>query len=823
MIPPVKQEALPMVAIAPTPATSHSKAQTAEQQAADNQTEVALEITRQPPETFYKDQYGRKATFDMVVKRSANCCAQCEGQRLLSVQLLYENGKAVEKQGVLHVASGLCLNQNKESTIAIRIAEVSKNHLNQRFRLEIAVPPCPGVCALKTSVVSNPVLVMSKTKKRHVKRDGETESPAKMKKAKSVQSIAEGTPTKQPDSSIDTLSAYSTLTGRVAVAIAGMGESGPPISASEIAPFALDTPNLCLWANAAFDLLRKLQWQRLPAPSTDMPGANLDEILTQALSRAYKCPSCHEIYGDIPSHREDCDLKLLLEQGQTASPTNAAQAEDGEYTESHPLPWSSDKPNFSWTEPMRAGMYSGGCVTPKAQGSPCNLTQDLLQHDSPTELRFMPNLYALPEEMLRELEITVTEWKKSPSIIQTRRPSEGNTDESLTRLKNAAKGLQKLRWFCQVCQKQCRDENGFKCHTTSEAHQRQMLIVAADPDKFMSGYSEMFEEAFLENLRRRHGTKRMRATHVYNEYIADKLHVHMNATQWTTLGSFVQYLGRTGKCVVDETEKGWHLQYIDRDPRAIARQEELEKKKKAELDHEERNRAFIAKQLKIASRQESGETEQRPTKLQRTDSGEKIKISLTAKAGGKEGTSSGATKVSVFTNTSTVFGGDKSDNGRHESDRKLSKRNAVDAIMEEEERQKREQSRRMEEESKRQRKENWITTGIIVKVVNKKVGDGHYYKSKGVIKDVEDKFCATVELLDSGDVLKLDQDDLETVIPKPGRKVKIVNGIGRGSIAKLLDISVEDFCARIRIDSGSRRGEILNRVEYEDISRLADD
>ena len=25
-----------------------------------------------------------------------------------------------------------------------------------------------------------------------------------------------------------------------------------------------------------------------------------------------------------------------------------------------------------------------------------------------------------------------------------------------------SKGLQKLRFFCQLCQKQCRDENGFK-------------------------------------------------------------------------------------------------------------------------------------------------------------------------------------------------------------------------------------------------------------------------------------------------------------------------------------------------------------------------
>jgi len=37
-----------------------------------------------------------------------------------------------------------------------------------------------------------------------------------------------------------------------------------------------------------------------------------------------------------------------------------------------------------------------------------------------------------------------------------------------------AKGLQKLRWYCQLCQKQCRDENGFKCHQMSESHMRQV-------------------------------------------------------------------------------------------------------------------------------------------------------------------------------------------------------------------------------------------------------------------------------------------------------------------------------------------------------------
>ncbi|ONI12054.1 hypothetical protein PRUPE_4G141400 [Prunus persica] len=62
-----------------------------------------------------------------------------------------------------------------------------------------------------------------------------------------------------------------------------------------------------------------------------------------------------------------------------------------------------------------------------------------------------------------------------------------------------AKGLQKLRWYCQMCQKQCRDENGFKCHCMSESH------------------------------------------HTSN----DRHHVHMNSTEWATLTEFVKHLGRT--------------------------------------------------------------------------------------------------------------------------------------------------------------------------------------------------------------------------------------------------------------------------------------
>lgn len=39
----------------------------------------------------------------------------------------------------------------------------------------------------------------------------------------------------------------------------------------------------------------------------------------------------------------------------------------------------------------------------------------------------------------------------------------------------------------------------------------------------------------------------------------------MNSTKWLTLTEFVKYLGRTGLCKVEETEKGWFITLINHD------------------------------------------------------------------------------------------------------------------------------------------------------------------------------------------------------------------------------------------------------------------
>jgi DNA/RNA-binding protein KIN17 len=160
-----------------------------------------------------------------------------------------------------------------------------------------------------------------------------------------------------------------------------------------------------------------------------------------------------------------------------------------------------------------------------------------------------------------------------------------------------AKGLQRLRWYCQICEKQCRDENGFKCHCMSESHQRQMELFSQNPAKFMDNYTRQFKNDFLALLKRRFGERRVFANMVYQEYIKDRQHIHMNATTWATLSDFVKYLGREGICTVEDTEQGWYITYIDRSPETLARLAAREKKEKMELDEEERHRKLIEEQV----------------------------------------------------------------------------------------------------------------------------------------------------------------------------------------------------------------------------------
>ncbi|KAK7954903.1 zinc finger protein RTS2 [Apiospora saccharicola] len=206
------------------------------------------------------------------------------------------------------------------------------------------------------------------------------------------------------------------------------------------------------------------------------------------------------------------------------------------------------------------------------------------------------------------------------------------------------KGLQRLRWYCQVCEKQCFDDNGFKMHTQSESHVRQMLVVGEDSKKFINDYSRQFQRDFLQLLRTSHGEKAVQINQFYQSYIANKEHVHMNSTKWPNLTEFAKHLGREGICRVEDKEdgKGIFVAWIDDSPEAMRRREAVKKKEMQDKGDEEREQRMIKEQIKRANKEAAargggGEAEaataDEPTedRVLKRDEGEKIKLSFGAK------------------------------------------------------------------------------------------------------------------------------------------------------------------------------------------------
>ncbi|KAJ9116198.1 hypothetical protein QFC20_000878 [Naganishia adeliensis] len=200
-----------------------------------------------------------------------------------------------------------------------------------------------------------------------------------------------------------------------------------------------------------------------------------------------------------------------------------------------------------------------------------------------------------------------------------------------------AKGLGRLRWYCQVCQKQCRDENGFKMHSQSEGHIRAMLVVGENAGRHINDFSQQFQKEFLQLLSRKHGTQQVRANQVYNEYIQDKNHLHMNSTRWVSLTESVKYLGREGIVRAEENEKGWWISWVDNTPKALARQAEAQKRERADMDDEQRQRKQLKEQIERAKVQAEALREQEEAKaqgLKREEGAPKVALSISL-GGGK--------------------------------------------------------------------------------------------------------------------------------------------------------------------------------------------
>lgn len=107
----------------------------------------------------------------------------------------------------------------------------------------------------------------------------------------------------------------------------------------------------------------------------------------------------------------------------------------------------------------------------------------------------------------------------------------------------------------------------------------------------------------------------------------------MNATKWATLSEFTMHIGKEGLAIVDETPKGWFMQWVDNSPKTLARQEAIAKKERMELDDEQREQRLIQQQIDkaLALKQEQDEADGITTELVRENEEEKIKLDISIK------------------------------------------------------------------------------------------------------------------------------------------------------------------------------------------------
>ena len=352
-----------------------------------------------------------------------------------------------------------------------------------------------------------------------------------------------------------------------------------------------------------------------------------------------------------------------------------------------------------------------------------------------------------------------------------------------------------------------------------------MLIFGQNSGSYTYQFSKDFFDMFMDILRRQFGTKRVKANKVYQQVIADKNHVHMNSTRWHTLTGFVQWLGKSGICVVDLIEDEWWITYIDRDPETLERQRKADKKKKMDKDDEERLLEFIDQQIERDKKRKEGvegEGEEegvtdKNMELIRENEDEKIKLDLKVfKKPEAPAPLLGPplSKMPRLDNSDTIseksYKSYKSSSSSSSTATTASKKSALDEIMEQEEKHK----------ERKNRKDHWLAEGIVVKIITKSLGD-EFYKQKAVVKEVIDKYRGKIKVLETGEKFKVDQEHLETVIPKIDGRVRILNGAYRDCTAVLKSIETSRFSCTLEIDKGTFKGRIIS-CPYEDMSKIYD-
>jgi len=292
---------------------------------------------------------------------------------------------------------------------------------------------------------------------------------------------------------------------------------------------------------------------------------------------------------------------------------------------------------------------------------------------------------------------------------------------------------------------------------------------------------------------------------------------------------------------VEETERGWMVQYIERDPMLLERQETARRRAEAERIQEmkaakrmELQRVEAAKALDLAGSGMNVEA----TGLERR--GGAFSLNLKKAAGDSSTTTTttsssnaAAPKKRILSETElledaiTIPSSSKSDACVFiKKPKKVL--SALDQLMAEQSSSHKTQALPSNKQNSIKTAKNnnhtWLCKDILVRVISKKFSGGKYFKRKGVVLNVVGD-SAELDILDSGpdvrdggDIIHIQQEYLETVIPKVGKKVKILNGSNRGEVAKVLELFPKEYKGDLQIIQSKK---VVKDVDYENMSKMS--
>lgn len=381
------------------------------------------------------------------------------------------------------------------------------------------------------------------------------------------------------------------------------------------------------------------------------------------------------------------------------------------------------------------------------------------------------------------------------------------------KLKADSAALFKLKYFCQICNRQLQDKDGFNCHLKSETHKFNMEHVAKNPEAYINKFSQEFECGFTDILKRNFPGQLVSVNKIYQEYISDRFAIHLNATKWTSLTGFIKYLERTGKCEVVSTKKDVQIKYIDTSPFGLQQKFVMEKKKKEQKLEEIKLNKALEKISKFESREEENKFKKDniTNSIVNLDDLKKVSIELKGKK----------------TVSKDILELKNNDTKDYES--LLNKKRNMDGIskvIDDSDQRKVSEAKRSQDEIVERdiHNINWLREGLIVRVKDKELSNGAFYNEKGkIVKvDEENNFVGELELiqLNKKIKLKLDQAFLEPVIPQIGSNVIILMGKYKNKKAKLVKLFVKDETALISLLEDSVAHESI-KVNINLICKIA--